>query len=457
MLKDRFRFFTGAFAMKRSTSKNRAACTRRNFLKSGTATAVGLAAAGRASAAAGNETLAIKGGSPAVTYPKAKHDEASRWPLYGPEEEQAVLELLRRPTYQPLDELEADWKAYYQMPYVKAQFNGTSALASIFFGLGLPPGSEIMVPSYTFFATIVPMRLAGLVPVCVDIDPRSMDMDVNDAKKRLTKNTRAILPVHWFGNPADMDDITAFAKEHDLIVLEDCAHAHGTSLKGKMMGTWGEMSIFSFQTTKPLPSLEGGMAMFKQQEQYERACAFGHYEMPRLFPKDSKYSKYFSTGLGLKFRMHPVAAALARIQLRKLKKRNEDGVKQVRSLNDRLIELPGLYEQKTRPEAQRLYYDANCLFIDEAEAGMTREAAVKALRAEGVQVSAFVYPLQHKLAMYREKEWWHHLPTIPELPGSEQCNATCMALPYFTSDVPELIDQYVKAFQKVWAHRKELA
>lgn len=441
--------------MKRTT-RRRTEYSRRNLLRSGTAAAVGLAAAGGARAAQ-NETLALKGGKPAVTYPKVKHDQASRWPLYGPEEEQAVLEILRNPTYKPLDELEADWQEYYQIPYVKAQCNGTSALACIFFGLGLPPGSEIMVPSYTFFASIVPMRLAGLVPVFVDIDPRSMDLDVNDAKKRITKNTRAILPVHWFGNPADMDDIVEFAKEHDLIVLEDCAHSHGTSLKGKMTGTWGEAAIFSFQTTKPLPSLEGGMAMFKQRKHYERGSTFGHYEMPKTFGPDSEYRKYVSTGLGLKFRMHPVAAALARVQLRKLKKRNEDGVKQVRSLNDRLLELPGLYDQKTRREAQRLYYDANCLFIDEAKAGMSRETAVKALQAEGVQIRPFVYPLQHKLAIYREKEWWHHLPTIPELPGAEQTNATCMMLPYFTSDVPELVDQYVKAFQKVWAHRKELA
>lgn len=97
------------------------------------------------------------------------------------------------------------------------------------------------------------------------------------------------------------------------------------------------------------------------------------------------------------------------------------------------------------------------LFIDEAEAGMSREAYVKALQAEGVNTSTYSYRLQHKCPLYAEKKWWHHKPIIPELPGSEQANATAIPLPYFTSEAPELIDQYVKAFEKVWAHRKELA
>ena len=95
-------------------------------------------------------------------------------------------------------------------------------------------------------------------------------------------------------------------------------------------------------------------------------------------------------------------------------------------------------------------------FIDEAEAGMSRQACVRALRAEGVATSAFSYRLQHKCPLYTESQWWHHPPVTTELPGSELANATAIPLPYFTSEVPELVDQYVKAFEKVWAHRREL-
>ncbi|HNR34877.1 MAG TPA: DegT/DnrJ/EryC1/StrS family aminotransferase, partial [Candidatus Hydrogenedentes bacterium] len=228
-------------------------------------------------------------------------------------------------------------------------------------------------------------------------------------------------------------------------------------LKGKYTGSWSRMAIYSFQATKPLPSIEGGLGVYQNREDFERATAFGNYDMPGI-PADSPYMKYKGSGLGLKFRMHPFAAALARCQLKGLEERNEAGAKQVRQLNDALLQLPGLSEQTSgRKDVQRLYYSWNMLFIDEAEAGMTREAAVKALAAEGVRASALSYTLQHKLAIYAEDEWWHHKPAIPELPGSEKANATALALPYFTTEVPELVEQYVKAFEKVWAHRKELA
>jgi len=361
------------------------------------------------------------------------------------------------PGYGPIALFEKEWQEYTGAAYVKAHCNGTSALTSMFFALDLPPGSEILVPSYTFFATIVPMRLFGLVPVFVDINPRTLNFDLEDAKKRLTKDTKAVLPVHWIGLPCEMDHISQWAKEKGLVVLEDAAHAHGAELQGKKMGTWGRMAIFSYQASKPLPAIEGGMGMYQERADYERATTFGHYSVPSAFPDDSQYRKYNGTGLGVKFRMHPMAAALARCQLRGLDERNAEGAAQVRRMNDRLTQLPGLYEQTYgRADMKRLHYSWNMLSIDEAEAGMSRAAAVKALQAEGVNTSAFSYLLQHKCDIYQEAAWWHHLPVIPELPGSEQANATAMPLPYFTSDVPELAEQYVKAFEKVWAHREEL-
>ncbi len=142
---------------------------------------------------------------------------------------------------------------------------------------------------------------------------------------------------------------------------------------------------------------------------------------------------------------------------RDLDRRNAAFAAQVRRLNDRICVLPGLYEQGARKDMQRVYYNWNMLFLDEAQAGMSREACVKALKAEGVRATAHSYRLQHKSAVYTESQWWHHLPQIPQLPGSEQANRTAIGLPLFTSEVPELVEQYAVAFEKVWAHRKELA
>lgn len=428
--------------------------SRRAFLVASGALAAGATLAGAPAARGSLETLALNGGPKAVTLSSS---DAAHWPRYDAADEQAVLELMRAPGYDPIDRLEEDWRSFIGVPHAKAHCNGTSVLASMFFALNLPPGSEIMVPSYTFFATIVPMRLFGLVPVFVDINPRTLNFDLEDAKKRLTPRTKAVLPVHWIGLPADMDHIGEWCEEKGLILLEDAAHAHGAKLKDKYMGAWARMGIFSYQMSKPLPAIEGGMGTYQLQEDYDRATAFGHYQVPGV-PAESAYAQYNGTGLGLKFRMHPIAAVLARTQLKHLEARNEAGVRQVRSLNDRLLQLPGLYEQTSgRKDVKRLHYSWNMLFIDEGEAGVSRERVIAALQAEGVQADPLAYRLQHEQPLYRKTEFWDHLPEIPELPGSKKANATSVALPYFTEDAPELVEQYVKAFEKVWAHRKELA
>jgi perosamine synthetase len=436
---------------KKSTSQDTAG-SRRDFLKSSCALAA-VAGAGatatRAAVAAPSEALALHGGPKAVSIGGS---DAWRWPRYGQAEEEAVLALVRRPSYDPIAALEKDWQEKFDAKHVRAYSSGTGALTAMFFALDLPPGSEIMVPSYTFFATIVPMRNFGLVPLFVDINPRTLNFDVEDAKKRLTKNTRAVLPVHWMGLPCDMDEICDWANQKGLIVLEDAAHAHGAKLQGKLMGNWSRMSIFSFQTTKPLPALEGGVGVYQEQDDCDRATAYSHYDQC-----SGKYAKYKGSGLGMKLRMHPMAAAMARTQLTGLADRNAAGVAQVRRLNERLTQLPGLFEQQTRSDCERIYYSSNKLYIDEAKAGMSRAACVKALQAEGVRASASSYPLQHKMPLYAEAQWWHHPPLIPDLPGSEQANATAISLPYFTSEQPELVEQYALAFEKVWAHRKQLA
>ena len=132
--------------------------------------------------------------------------------------------------------------------------------------------------------------------------------------------------------------------------------------------------------------------------------------------------------------------------------------KNVRRLNDPLIQLTGLSEPRLRPDQKRAYYHANMLLLDSAKAGFSRDALVKALKAEGVGVSTWVYPEQHKLTIYSEPQWWHHPPVIPtSMPGNDYINNQHIFLPLFYGEADEVIDQYVKAFQKIWAHRSQLA
>ncbi len=433
---------------------------RRGFLQVSSAAVAGLTVS-PLFAAAKNDTLAISGGARAVSIPEARLHAVFRWPRYGEAETRAVGEVLGLDgsrVYQPVKLFEQEWKAYLNVPFVKNHFNGTSALASMYFALDLPAGSEILVPSLTFFATIVPMRLFGCVPVFVDSNPDTRCFDLEDAKRKLTPKTRAMVPMHPGGMPCDMDQINDFAKEKGLIVIEDAAHAHGASLQGRKMVAWGDNAIFSYQASKPLPCLEGGMGVYQKRETFERATAFGHYDEMGGFPKDSRYH-YEETGLGLKLRMHPVAAALGREQLRGLDQRNADTRRRVRQINDRLLQLPGISEPRCRPDAERAYYPLNMLHLDETKAGFSRSAMIKALKAEGVQAAPGHYLQQHKLRIYSEANWWHHSPVIPkgDLPGCAQCNKTSFTLPLFYEDAPELMGQYVRAFEKVWARKSELA
>lgn len=424
--------------------------TRRSFVL-GTAAVAGLAHA--------PEALAQDGGPKAVTVPAARQQQLTRWPRYGEEEKKAILEILESPSpYKEIALLETELKDWLKAPYVKATCNGTSALMSMFFALDLPPGSEILAPSYTAWATTAPMQYFHYVPAFVDLNPRTMTFDLNDARKRLTPRTKAVIPMHSFGNVCDMDQICDFAREHGLVVLEDAAQAQGASLKGKPVGTWGAMGAFSFQNSKLLPAIEGGFAAFQSREHYERATTYGNYELPASFPADSPYRAYTGTGMGPKTRIHPMAAAIARRQLRQLDRRNVLVDANVRKLTSQLAEFPGLSIPYVRPDAQRVYWGSHLVFIDEAKAGCSKDALMKALRAEGVQITPGQYDEQHKYRLYSEAKWWHHPPVIPkELPGTAQVNRQACRLPLWREEAGDLIEQYVAAFKKVWAKRAQLA
>lgn len=435
--------------------------TRRGFLKTAGTLAAGAVVASRIEAAPARaadlklETLGLNGGPRTIV---RSAGEATKWPLYGNEEIEAVTALLKKPSYAPVAELEQAWKAYFGCPFVKAHCNGTNALTSMWFALDLPAGSEVLIPNYSTWFPVVPMRFFDLVPVFVDVNPHSLNIDVEDCKRRITSKTRAIMPVHWFGVPCDMDAIEALAKEHGLVVVEDCSHAHGSKFQGKYLGNWGRIAGISLQMSKPLPSIEGGIAMYQERGDFERATTFGNYDLPETFPADSPYRHYYGTALGSKLRIHPVSAILARIQLKGLAERNAAGVAQMDRLNSRLEQLPGLARQSIRPEAERVFYAANLVMLDEKKAGMSRAKVVRALQAEGVECVEYPWRLLHTYPIFSETQWWRHQPVLPqEVPGCDEANRTVIRLPYFTSEQPELVDLYARAFEKVWAHRDELA
>src|SRR5690348_12683580 len=179
--------------------------TRRSVVQAGAAAIAGLGVAGGGFARPA-ESLALNGGPKAVNFPARRFAALTSWPRYGQDEKQALIDAINGGKfYDEIPLLEKEWQEFTKSPFVKAHMNGTSALTSMYFALDLPPGSEIMVPSHTFWSTVVPMRFFGLVPVFVDIDPHTGNFDVDYAARHLTPRTKALVPMHRMGLPCEMD------------------------------------------------------------------------------------------------------------------------------------------------------------------------------------------------------------------------------------------------------------
>ena len=212
-----------------------------------------------------------------------------------------------------INELE-DWAVeYFGVRHALAVSSGTAALASAFFSLGLEPGDEILVPTYTFHATCTPLFQMGVRPVLYDCDPVTARADTGDLESRVTSRTRAVVVTHMFGLPADMDEVMRIAREHGLSVVEDAAQAHGATYKGRYVGTIGDVGCFSLGGQKTISGGMGGLVLTNRTDLYEKSLCFGHAHerAQEEISQDSQAWVTTGMGFGSNLRMHPLAAELA--------------------------------------------------------------------------------------------------------------------------------------------------
>jgi len=205
---------------------------------------------------------------------------------------------------------EEEFAAYCEARYGVAVNSGTSALHLALLAAGIGPGDEVITVSFTFVATVAAIHYAGARPVFVDIDPRSFTMDVTQIESAITDHTRAIIPVHLYGQPADLDPILEIARAHNLIVIEDAAQAHGAEYKGRRVGSVGDLGCFSFYPGKNLGAYgEGGMVVTNNSE-YAGAI--------RMLRDWGQERKYLHSVKGYNYRMEAMQGAILRIKLRHL-------------------------------------------------------------------------------------------------------------------------------------------
>ena len=285
--------------------------------------------------------------------------------------------------------------------------NGTVTLEVAMQALGIGPGDEVIVPSYTWIATGTAVVVVGATPVVVDIEPDTYCIDPVEVEKAITPKTRAIIPVHLYGSMADMDKIMEIAKKHNLSVIEDCAHAHGSEWAGKHAGTLSDVGSFSFQQSKTIASGEGGACITNDPALGEAMGRISHigYQYGAVQGKATE-----PPPMGMishNYRITEFQAAILRSQLRTLREDTEFRARNAETLRKKLNAIPGIKVQAPgrRVSLQGYYQYAMTLDTALLKEGITREQFCAALRAEGVGCG----PGGWGDLMFRQRVW-----SVPE-------------------------------------------
>jgi len=342
------------------------------------------------SRAAGNAAEpAVLGGTPVrtATFPK--------WPITDAREEQALVDVIRsgqwyRGGAKQVDRFEEAYAKVTGSKHCLATANGTSALLTTLAALGIGPGDEVIVPPYTFVATVNVVLMLHALPVFVDTDIETQQIDARKIDAAVTDRTRAIMPVHLGGNVADLDTILALGRKRNIPVVEDACQAHLSEWKGRKVGTWGRAGCFSFQASKNLNSGEGGAILTADPELVETCYAYHNNSRGRR----NTGSDFSYRQPGTNLRMTEFQAALLIAQMTRLEAQMKTRDENAAYLTKLLNEIPGITPAKQYDGSTRNAYHLYLMRYDAAQfAGLARAAFIKALRAEGIPSSGGYSPL----------------------------------------------------------------
>ena len=348
------------------------------------------------------QKLALLGGVPVRTRP------FTAWPVFGKADETRLLRTLRSGKWGRLDgeevaEFEQRFAAMHGCQHGIAMVNGTVSLRLALMAAGLRAEDEVIVPPYTFFSTASAVIEANMIPVFADVDLETFNLDPQAVEAAITPRTRAIIPVHFAGQPADMDAIMAIARKRKLVVIEDAAHAHGAAYKQRPAGSLGHVASFSFQSSKNLTSGEGGI-ITTNDDQLAATCRSMH-NCGRM-PTGVWYEHHVISG---NYRLGEFQGAVLNAQLDRLETQTKTRDRNGRYLADRLAELPGLHPQKRPAACTRHSYHLFMLRVDGAEFGAPRAAVIEALQAEGIPCSPGYGFSLHQQPMFRHSAFGPYL------------------------------------------------
>jgi perosamine synthetase len=338
-----------------------------------------------------SKKLAILGGSAAVPESAKK-----KWPFITEQDKQAVMRAMDHGISSAdtpeIAALQEEWAEYVGAKYCLATNSGTASLHSCVAGCELGPGDEIIVPSYTFVATGTSVLHHNAIPVFVDVEPETWNIDVTKIEAAITPYTKGIMPVHLNGYPADMDEINAIAKKHNLMIIEDACQSHGAEYKGKKTGTLGHAAAFSLNSWKNLGGGDGGLFTTNDEDIHERAIMLREFG-ERIYK--GKKREYKSYAMGCMYRTTDFVAAFVRSQLKRLDEMNECRIRNAEMIKTALKDYDFISFPKYKDDRTCVYWFFP-MMLDKEKAGFGdlpdadfRDWISEALTAEGLRIGAW--------------------------------------------------------------------
>ncbi len=391
------------------------------------------------------EMLAINGGNPVRTKPFPD------WPVYGKAEEELLIEVVRSGKWggtnrNKLPELEKRFAELHEAAYAIPTVNGTLGITVALQAAGVSPGDEVIMPPYTFIATATATLMFGAIPVFVDVLEETLSIDPEKIEEAITEKTKAIIPVHIAGAPANMTEINRIARKHNLVVIEDAAQAVGAEWENRRIGAIGDLGSFSFQSGKNITSGEGGMILSNNQEYAEKAWSLANVG------RVQKGAWYQHERIGWNLRMTEFQAAILLGQLTRFEDQFQKREDNASLLNQYLREIEGVTPTGRDERVNRHDYHMYMVRLEHEVLNMIdKQDFINKINAEGIPVTGGYVSLNQNQAVINETKKWLGEERTYSCPISENaCEKEILWLPQrILLGTEEDMEDIAKAIKKV--------
>lgn len=362
---------------------------------------------------------------------------------------QAVVDVLRSDyltTGPKISEFEKMVADYVGAKYAVAISNGKSALHAACFAAGIQAGDEVITTPLTFAASANCVLYCGGTPVFADVDPKTYNIDPEDIRRKITDKTKAIIAVHLAGQPCDMDEIHKIAKEHNLLVVEDGAHALGSVYKGKKVGTLSDMTTFSFHPVKPITTGEGGMIVTDNEEFYQKMMLFRSHGITRdenLMTRNDGPWFYQQLDLGYNYRITDIQCALGCSQMKKLDRFLSRRKEIVARYNEAFADCENIVTPYQLPETESGWH----LYIVQVK-NCDRRKVFEALREQGIAVNV------HYIPVYMHPYYQEHGYKEIHCRKAEEVYSHIISLPLYPTLTEEQQEFVIQGIKQCVEHAK---